>query len=148
MIALLGWVVQPVINDTVYVGDTCLGTAVDSAIMGVPSAYACADVMFMFDRTGSMGGELSYAVANATAIMDSLMSSIPDVRFGAASHADYPHYYDHCGYSASYGSSSDYPYRLDQPLTYDTALVHSVLSSISSTLYGSDGPESYARALW
>ena len=148
MIALLGWVVQPVINDTVYVGDTCLGTAVDSALMGVPSAYACADVMFMFDRTGSMSGELSYAVANANAIMDSLMSSIPDVRFGAASHADYPHYYDHCGYSSTYGSGSDYPYRLDQPLTYDTALVHSVLSSISSTLSGNDGPESYARALW
>ncbi len=147
-IVLLGWVVQPVINDTVYVGDTCPGTAVDTALVGVPSSYACADVMFVFDRTGSMSSELSHAVANANAIMDSLMSSIPDVRFGAASHADYPAYYNYCGYSATYGSGGDYPYRLDQPLTYDTATVRAVLSSISSTLYGNDGPESYARALW
>ncbi|NPB03926.1 MAG: hypothetical protein GXO39_05885 [Thermotogae bacterium] len=145
---LIGWVVAPVITDTVYVGDTCPGTAVDSALMGVPSAYACADVMFVFDRTGSMTSELSYAVANANAIMDSLMASISDVRFGAASHADYPASYSYCGYSNTYGSSSDYPYSLNQPLTYDTATVRAVLSSISSTLYGADGPESYARALW
>jgi len=144
----VGWVVQPIINDTVYVGDTCPGTTADSALLGVPSAYVCADVIFAFDRTGSMASELAYAVANATAIMDSLMSSIPDVRFGAASQADYPAYYSYCGYSSTYGSSSDYPYRLDLPLTYDTATVHSVLSVISSTLSGGDLPESYARLLW
>ncbi len=147
MLGIIGWVVQPVINDTVYVGDTCPGTAVDSALLGVPSAYACADVMFLFDLTGSMSGELSYAQANANAIMDSLMSSIPDVRFGVASHMDYNAYYSHCGYSATYGSSGDYPYRLDRSLTYDTASVRSAIYSLSIG-YGYDGPESYARALW
>ncbi len=147
MLGIIGWVVQPVINDTVYVGDTCPGTAVDSALLGVPSAYACADVMFLFDLTGSMSGELSYAQANAHAIMDSLRSSIPDVRFGVASHMDYPRAYNYCGYSATYGSSGDYPYRLDRPLTHDTASVRSAIYSLSIG-YGSDGPESYARALW
>jgi hypothetical protein len=84
--------------------------------------YTCADIIFVFDLTGSMGGELSYAQANANAIMDSLKSSIPDIRFGVASHSDYPSYYSYCGYSATYGSSSwgDFPYNLDRPLTYST----------------------------
>ena len=147
MIGLVGWVVQPIINDTVYVGDTCPGTAVDSALLGIPSAYACADVMFAFDLTGSMGGEISYAQENANAIMDSLKSSIPDVRFGVASHMDYNGSYDHCGYSATYGSSGDYPYHLDRALTYDTAAVRAAIDGLSIG-YGSDGPESYARLLW
>jgi hypothetical protein len=37
--------------------------------IGVPATYACADVMFVFDLTGSMFLELSYAQANANAIM-------------------------------------------------------------------------------
>jgi hypothetical protein len=138
-----------VIRDTVYKGDTCPGTAVHSATLGVPSTYACADVMFVFDLTGSMGGELSYAKTNANAIMDSLKSSIPDIRFGVASHADYPSYYSYCGYSATYGSSGsgDFPYNLDRPLTYDTALVRSTINSLYIR-YGGDGPEDYARVLW
>ncbi len=149
IVGVLSWVVQPVLNDTVYVGDTCPGTAVDSALLGVPSAYACADIMLAFDLTGSMSGELSYAQANANAIMDSLMSSIPDVRFGVASHMDYPSSYNHCGYSSSYGSGScgDYPYRLNLALTYDTAAVRVAVNALS-TACGSDGPESYARLLY
>jgi len=81
--------------------------------------YTCADVMFVFDLTGSMGGELSYSQANANAIMDSLKSS-----------SDYPYSYSYCGYSATYGISGDFPYNLDRPLTYDTALVRSTINSL------------------
>jgi hypothetical protein len=54
--------------------------------------------------------------------MDSLKSSIPDIRFGVASHSDYPYYYDYCGYSNTYGDPAygDFPYNLDRPLTYST----------------------------
>ena len=81
--------------------------------------------------------------------MDSLKSSIPDIRFGVASHADYPSYYSYCEYSDTYGSSSwgDFPYNLDRPLTYDTALVRSTINSLYIR-YGGDGPEDYARVLW
>ena len=137
---------QPVINDTVYVGDTCPGTAVDTALLGI-SSYTCADVMFAFDLTGSMGDELSDAQANANAIMDSLMSSIADIRFGVASHMDYNGSYNHCGYSNTYGSGGDYPYRLNLPLTYDTATVRATINSLSLG-NGEDGPESYARLLY
>ncbi|MEO0147464.1 MAG: hypothetical protein ABIL42_00540 [candidate division WOR-3 bacterium] len=147
MLWTISWVVAPVINDTIFKGDTCPGTAVHSALVGIPSSYACADIMFAFDLTGSMGGELSYAQANANAIMDSLMSSIPDVRFGVSSHSDYPASYSLCGYSATYGISGDFPYQLNQPLTYDTALVRSAIYSLS-ILYGADSPEDYARLLW
>jgi hypothetical protein len=76
-------------------------------------------------------------------------SSIPDIRFGVASHSDYPSYYSYCGYSATYGRSGwgDFPNNLDRPLTYDTALVRTTINS----LYirgGGDGPEDYARVLW
>lgn len=149
MLWAISWVIAPVINDTVYKGDTCPGVSVHSSMLGVPSSYACADIMFAFDLTGSMWGELSYAQANANAIMDSLATSIPDVRFGVASQADYPAYYSYCGYSDTYGDGSwgDYPYRLDRPLTYDTALVRSVINSLY-ILNGVDAPESYARLLW
>ncbi len=147
MLWVISWVVAPVINDTIFKGDTCPGTAVHSALVGIPSSYACADIMFAFDLTGSMGGELSYAQANANAIMDSLKSSIPDVRFGVASHSDYPAYYSWCGYSDTYGSSGDYAYQLNRPLTYDTALVRSAISSLYIR-YGYDAPEDYARLLW
>ncbi len=149
MIWAISWVISPVINDTIYKGDTCPGTAVHSAMLGIPSNYACADIMFAFDLTGSMSGELSYAQANASAIMDSLASSISDVRFGVASQADYPNSYSYCSYSGSYGSGGcgDYPYSLNQPLTYDTALVRAAISSLP-LLCGSDAPESYARLLW
>jgi len=147
MVWTLAWVVAPVIVDTVYKGDTCLGTAVHTSTLGVPATYACADVMFVFDLTGSMGVELSDAQANANAIMDSLKSSIADIRFGVASHSDYPAFYDYCGYSATYGSSGDFAYALDRPLTYDTSLVRASINSLYIR-YGGDGPEDYARVLW
>jgi len=58
MLWITSWVTAPVIRDTVYKGDTCPGTAVHSATLGVPSTYACADVMFVFDLTGSTDGFL------------------------------------------------------------------------------------------
>ena len=57
---------------------------------------------------------------------------LPDIRFGVASHSDYPYYYSYCGYSDTYGrsGSGDFPYNLDRPLTYYTALVRPTINSL------------------
>ncbi|MDT7904148.1 MAG: hypothetical protein RQ967_02925, partial [Candidatus Caldipriscus sp.] len=72
---------------------------------------------------------------------------LSDIRFGVASHSDYPSYYDYCLYASYYGFSGDFPYNLDMPLTYDTASVRSTINSLYIR-EGWDGPEDYARVLW
>jgi hypothetical protein len=74
---------------------------------------------------------------------------LSDIRFGVASHSDYPSYYSYCGYANAYGDPSDgnFPYNLDMPLTYDTASVRSTINSLYIR-EGWDGPEDYARVLW
>lgn len=105
------------------------------------------DVLFVLDLTGSMGGVLSSAKAEATAIMGDLAASVPDIRFGAASHMDYDGYFTYPGYATTYGSAGDYPWRLDQDITTDTAAVQ---AGIDGMLLGSgaDGPESYVTAMY
>lgn len=113
-------------------------------INGGPSV---GDMMFVMDLTGSMGGELSNAKVNSVNIMNAIRGLIPNTNFGLISHMDYNSYYSSCGYSDSYGGSGDYPYMLDNSLTEN---IYDVQTGLTSLLlgYGSDGPESYTRALW
>jgi len=105
------------------------------------------DVMFLFDLTGSMSGELSNAKSGSITIMNGIRSEIADSNFGVASFMDYPGYYSFCDYSTTYGSSGDYPWSLDQDITSDATAVSSAINGLSLGS-GSDGPESYARALY
>jgi len=105
------------------------------------------DVFFLFDLTGSMGGVINSAKANAIDVMDDIQALVPDAEFGTGSFRDYPSYYSSCGYSSTYGDSGDAPWSLDQNITNDTTAV----STAINTYYadgGADGPESYARALY
>ncbi len=108
-----------------------------------------ADIIFVMDLTGSMGGELKEVKAGAVSMMNKIATIIPDVRFGLISHMDYPEYYESCGYSNSYGSSGsgDYPYKRDVPLTTDRGIVKGAIDALVLG-YGSDGPESYTRVLY
>jgi hypothetical protein len=66
-----------------------------------------ADIMFVFDATGSMEDEIDEVKSSATNIMSDIRAVIADSRFGLASFADYPRYYEsYCGYSQQYGSFS------------------------------------------
>ncbi|MBE0673148.1 MAG: VWA domain-containing protein, partial [Bacteroidales bacterium] len=115
----------------------------------ISSAPPLADILFLFDLTGSMGGELSNVKANSSNIMMSIASIIDDAAFGLITHMDYVGYYSYCGYSSTYGDSyyGDYPYLLDQPITSE---VTQVMDAINSKVlgYGADNPESYTRALY
>lgn len=48
-----------------------------------------ADVLFLADTTGSMGGVLAAVKSGASDILSSLSSSLVDVRFGAADYKDF-----------------------------------------------------------
>jgi hypothetical protein len=106
-----------------------------------------ADVLFVLDLTGSMGSVLASAKAEATAIMGDLAAELGDIRFGAASHMDYPGTFSYPGYSSAYGYAGDYPWRLDQDLTTDTAAVQSAIDGLALGS-GADGPESYVTAMY
>lgn len=110
-------------------------------------AAPVADVLFLLDLTGSMGGVLSSAKSEATAIMGDLAAQVPDIRFAAASHMDYPNSYSYPGYSAFYGNAGDYPWRLDQDLTTSTSAVQAAINGMSLG-DGGDGPESYVTAMY
>ncbi len=119
----------------------------------VPALPPAGDILVMFDLTGSMGGELSNAKANAQNIMNEVKGLIPDTYFGLISHMDYPDYYFGCGYGSEaypipYGSYPiDYPYKLDKELTSSTIDVANAINALTLG-NGADGPESYSRALY
>lgn len=108
---------------------------------------ARADIIFVMDLTGSMGGELAQVKAGAVEMMNKIAAEIPDVRFGVISHMDYSGYYSGCGYSSSYGGGADYPYQLNQVLTTDKPAVESAINALLLG-NGSDFPEDYTRALY
>ncbi|HSJ68758.1 MAG TPA: vWA domain-containing protein [Anditalea sp.] len=113
-------------------------------ISGAPSV---ADLMFIMDLTGSMGGELNNAKNNSINIMNSIRSIIPNTNFGLISHMDYLGYISGCGYGNTYGGVGDYPYRLDVNISSDINSVATGLNNLSLG-WGSDGPESFSRAIW
>jgi hypothetical protein len=108
-----------------------------------------ADIIFVMDLTGSMGGELDQVKSNAVSMMDQIKELIPDVRFGLISHMDYPLSYSGCDYSSTYGSEDDgdYPYSLDHGLDTNQAAVATAINNLTLG-YGADGPESYTRVLY
>ena len=81
--------------------------------------------------------------------MTSLQATGVSFRYGVASFMDYPATYDSCGYSNTYAdaSSGDYPYRLNQAMTTNTAAVTAAMSTLYIG-YGVDGPEAYTRQLY
>ncbi|MEH7887042.1 Calx-beta domain-containing protein, partial [Bacillus sp. JJ1609] len=104
------------------------------------------DVVFVFDTTGSMGGEIENAKSRSIEIMNNISSKVEDTTFGVASFRDYPSSYDYSGYSSTYGGSTDAPFYIDQTLTNDISLVSSSIQKLYAD-GGYDWPESYTRAL-
>lgn len=115
----------------------------------VPAVPVKADVVFAFDLTGSMGGIIDTAKAQATDIMTALDATGVDIDYGVASYMDYPAAYDSCGYAETYGDASygDYAYSLDQAVTSDRPAVQTAINALVIG-YGADGPQDYTRVLY
>ena len=56
----------------------------------VPGTPTKADVYFLADTTGSMGGVISQVKTDAAAVLSSIQGSIADVQFGAGDYKDFP----------------------------------------------------------
>ena len=114
----------------------------------IPSLPPKVDVLLSFDLTGSMGGTINQAKANAIALMNTLEASGVDFQFAVVSYIDYPGYYDSCGYAASYGwAETDHAYRLLQGMTGDADVVSAAINSMALGS-GDDGPQDYTRIFY
>jgi hypothetical protein len=107
------------------------------------------DVMFVIDRTGSMGDEIDQVKTSAVQIMNDIRSQLPFAWFGVGSFMDYPGYFSYPGYEDQYGSAAygDVPWELNISLTDNIADVANTINGLWLG-EGADWPESYTRALY
>jgi hypothetical protein len=108
-----------------------------------------ADIFFMSDTTGSMGGvitNVSSTIARPGTGLIARISDpdtgIPDAWFGAADFKDMPF--------GGYGGGGDWGFNLTIPMTHPSraADVAARISTGWVASGGSDGPESHTEALW
>ncbi len=107
------------------------------------------DVMFIFDRTGSMDDEIGQAKSSAIQIMNDIRTQLPYAWFGVGGFMDYPGYYEYPGYADTYGSAidGDVPWVLSINPTDHITDVSNAINDLWLG-YGEDTPESYTRALY
>lgn len=110
-----------------------------------------ADVYFLMDTTGSMGGEINNLRAGLTTgtflpgcgggVIGALRCTIPNTWFGVGHFEDYP--------NAPYGSGAagDTPQVHDLDLTSSIAEAQMAVNGLR-TRNGADWPESHTQALW
>jgi hypothetical protein len=101
-----------------------------------------ADVYFLIDTTGSMGGPIGNvrtSLSAAGGIIDQVRAEIPDTWFGVGEFKDYN--------ACSYGSGGDFAYANRQDVSESPAASQSAINGLSAS-GGFDGPESGVAALY
>jgi len=103
-----------------------------------------ADIVFVFDTTGSMGDEINDMTTISKSFADNLAASGIDYRLGLTEFKDFPVV---CK-ETSCGSSGDFPYKVynSGTLTASSATFKSWLNTLSAS-GGSDEPESVLAAM-
>lgn len=107
--------------------------------ISIPPSPSKADVLLLFDVSGSMEPVLTSAADNADSIMNDLASMMGDVQFAVAGFSDYPFF--------PYGEAGDSPYTLHLPLTKDADQIQTALNGLTIE-NGGDNPEAYSRVLF
>jgi len=121
---------------TLAVGESITIQKTVTVSAGSPSTSR-ADVFFLVDTSGSMGGIINSVKSNAGSILSST-SGFGDIAWGVGSYEDFP--------TSPWGGSGDEAWRLNQAITTDAALVQNGINSLTLG-YGNDGPESNLYAL-
>lgn len=99
-----------------------------------------ADVFFLIDTTGSMGGAIrNVQTTLSSTIVPAIDDAIADAQMGVADYKDFP--------VSPYGGGGDYPFWLRQPVTDSVPAVQAALGALSAS-GGADGPESMVEALY
>lgn len=104
-----------------------------------------ADVYFLIDTTGSMGGPIANVQSSLTTIASDLSSRIRSVQMGVGEHKDFPFCDDLFG--DCYGDASDTAYVNHQVITDSVADVQAGLALLSAS-GGADGPESQTQSIF
>jgi von Willebrand factor type A domain len=107
-----------------------------SAPTSAQATLAPTDVMFLFDTSGSMESALGEAQAEMQEVMAHLNGSIASAQFGVAEVKD-----------TGEEEEGLYAWKLDQPLTSNTASVSEAITTLTA-FGGGDSPEAYGRALY
>lgn|GEM_PF-3996014 len=97
------------------------------------------DVVFLVDLTGSYTDDIATFKTQANDIVTGISTLGNNVQIGLASFRDFP--------VGSYGGSGDYPYKLEQQLTYLTEYISPALAPLTAS-GGSDLPEADLEALY
>lgn len=107
------------------------------------------DIMFVFDRTGSMSAVISQAKLSSVQIMNDVQAQLPNTWFGVGSFMDYPGYFEYPGYANTYGASTsgDIPWELNISPTDNITDVSDKINGLSLG-FGEDWPEDYTRVLY
>jgi len=138
-------------GDTFFFHELPYGGVAEIDPLDVSVTVRTADVYFLMDTTGSMGGEIanlqsgltsgSYISGCGNGIIGAIRCTIPDAWFGVGNHDDYPY----GGYGS--GSSGDVVYRNFQNITSSISASQTAVNNLRRH-YGRDGPESQTQALW
>lgn len=118
--------------------------------LDVSTQIRTADVYFLMDTTGSMGGELarlradlttgSFAPGCGDGIIGAIRCTIPDAWFGVGYHDDYP-------FRPYGGAGIDDVYRNVLDIQASVPAAQAAVNTLAIH-WGSDGPESQTQALW
>jgi len=138
-------------GDTFFFHELPYGGPAEIDPLDVRVQVRTADVYFLMDTTGSMGGELANLRSDLTSgsfiagcgggIIGAVRCTIPDAWFGVGTHDDFPY--------SPFGSSGcgDRVYRNLRNIDPSVSGAQSAVNSIPLHC-GSDGPESQTQALW
>lgn len=120
----------------ISITETCI---VDNQTIVIPATPSRADVLLVFDTTGSMASVLSSVQSGVDTILTTLRTLVPDVQFGVVDFRDYP--------ISPFGEVRDWPHKLRQPITANETAIRAALNALAAN-GGADLPEAYTRALY
>lgn len=112
-----------------------------------------ADVYFLIDTTGSMGGPIANVQSSlSTSIAPEIQARIPNVQMGVGHFEDFPFGnldpFDPFGGGEFFGGPGDVAYENVQDITDSLTAVQSALNTGLTLGDGADGPESHVEALY
>lgn len=106
-----------------------------------------ADILFLVDTTGSMGGEISNLQTGLTSLVGRIRTTIPDTAFGVARFDDFP--VGGYGSDPCFGGERDLPFELEQRITTNMTDITAGVNALDMPLHcGADGPESNIESLY
>jgi hypothetical protein len=112
-----------------------------------PALLPKADVVISMDLTGSMWEELDNLKVEIDDLITALAAESANLNMGVVSHKDYPHAYNYCEYSATYGGDGEWPFLVEHVVDGDFAAAAAAVAAMTAS-GGADAPESYARVMW